>query len=277
MGLGAVGALKSVGLALVALGAMAQVAPVDPLLKARQLYNEHRYDEAIEAATEARKLPTLANAAAVVFARASLERFRLTRVSDDLTAARDALKEVEHAKLSPRDRVELLVGLGESLYLDGCLDGCYSAAAQTFELALDRALDADLTARALIFEWWAGSLDRQAQMGPPADRQPLYQRILRRSEEELAKNELSATATYWLAAASRGLEDYERAWGAAIAGWVRARYMGPEGAELRADLERLVSKVLLPERARQLAPDGDARPALATLQAQWEELKKKYE
>ena len=277
MGLGIASAFKTVGVALAVLASLAQVAPVDPLLKARQLYNEHRYDEAIEAATEARKVQALANAAAVVFARASLERYRQTRVAEDLAAAREALKEVNHAALSPRDRIELLVGLGESLYLDGCLDGCYTAAAEMFELALDRAVDADLAARALIFEWWAASLDRQAQMGPPTDRKPLYERILRRSEEELAKNELSATATYWLAAASRGMEDYERAWGAAIAGWIRARYMGPPGAELRADLERLVSQVLMPERARRMAPEGDARPALATLQSQWDELKKKYE
>jgi hypothetical protein len=145
-----------------------------------------------------------------------------------------------------------------------------------FELALARDGVLDAPARDLIFEWWAGALDRQAQYGMASERKPLYQRILVKSEAELAKNDLSVSATYWLAAAARGVEDYERAWGAAIAGWVRARYMGPAGATLRNDLERFVTLVLMPERARQIAPEGDARPALASLQAQWDDVKKKY-
>jgi hypothetical protein len=267
--------LKLAGVALAILGSLAQV-PVDPLTRARQLYNDARYDDAIQAAHAARQIPSLANAATIVLARAHLERFRKSRVVDDLAAARDALRQVDGTSLAPRDHVELLVGLGEALYLDGCLDGCYSAAAELFERALLRADAVDLAARERVLEWWAGALDRQAQYGPGAERKALYQRILRRSEEELERNDKSAVATYWLAAAARGVDDLERAWGAAIAGWVRARYMGPAGVELRADLEKLVTQVLLPERARQLVPDGDARPALASLQAQWDDIKKKF-
>ena len=90
------------------------------------------------------------------------------------------------------------------------------------------------------------------------------------------RNDRSAPATYWLAAAARGAEDLERAWGAAIAGWMRARYMGAAGVSLRADLDKLVTDALLPERARQMAPDGDARSALASLTAQWDDIKKKF-
>lgn len=268
--------LKVAGLTLAVLGSMAQLPPSDPVAQARLLYNDARYDEAIQLAAEARQIPSLANAANIVFARAHLERFRKSRVVDDLAAAREALRQVDATTLPPRDHVELLIGLGEALYLDGCDDGCYSAAAELFERALARADAVDQPSRELIFEWWAGSLDRVAQFGSPAERKPLYGRILKRSEQELEKNDRSAVATYWLAAAARGVDDLERAWGAAIAGWARARYLGPAGAGLRADLEQFVTKVLLPERARQLVPDGDARAMLARLQEQWDDVKKKY-
>ena len=39
---------------------------------------------------------------------------------------------------------------------------------------------------------------------------------------ELATDGGSAPASYWLAVAARGTGDLERAWQAAIAGWVRA-------------------------------------------------------
>jgi hypothetical protein len=268
--------LRTVGFLLAALASLAQVQAPDPLARARQLYNEQKYEEAIQAASEARKIPANVNAASVVFARAHLELFRTNREAGDLADARDALASVDSTGLSARDRVELVVGLGELLYLDGCLDGCYTAAAELFELALARDSVLEPPARDLIFEWWAGALDRQAQYGMASQRKPVYQRILIKSEAELAKNDQSVSATYWLAAAARGVEDYERAWGAAIAGWVRARYRGEAGATLRIDLDRFVTLVLMPERARQITPGGDARPALASLQAQWEDVKKKY-
>src|SRR5262249_20768489 len=173
-------------------------------------------EEAIQAASEARKIPATADGAAIVFARAHLELFRNNREAGDLADARDALAHIDMATLADRDRAELVVGLGELLYLDGCLEGCYTAAAEMFELALAREGMLDPSARDLVFEWWAGALDRQAQLGIAAERKPLYQRIFAKSEAELARNNLSVSATYWLAAAARGVEDYERAWGAAI-------------------------------------------------------------
>jgi hypothetical protein len=267
---------KVTALSLAVVASMAQTPQPDPLARARQLYNDARYDEAIDSATQAKQIPALSNAAGIVLGRAHLERFRKSRVVDDLAAGRAALKQVESATLPAREYVELLVGLGEALYLDTCFDGCYTAAAELFERALARADAVEPEARELIFEWWAGALDRQAQYGPASERKDLYQRILRRSEEALDKNDKSAAATYWLAAAARGVDDIERAWGAAMAGWVRAPHLGPAGVELRADLERLVTHVLLPERARQIAGDGDARPALENLRAQWDEIKKKF-
>ncbi len=96
---------------------MAQTKVPDALSEARQLYNDAHYDEAIQLAAEARGVPAMANAASLVFARAHLERYRQGWNAADLGAAREALDD-RWPGLQPRDRVELLIALGESLYLD---------------------------------------------------------------------------------------------------------------------------------------------------------------
>jgi hypothetical protein len=78
-------------------------------------------------------------------------------------------------------------------------------------------------------------------------------------------------------AAARGTGDLDRAWGAAVAAWLRARFFEGAGAALRADLDRFVSDVLLPERAEQLAPGADPRPTLAQLEAGWEAFKARWQ
>lgn len=266
---------KSLAMFALLMATMGQAQAPDPLGRAKRAYNAGEFDAAIAAATEAMKVPALANPAAVVLGRAHLARYRQSSTPEDLEQARLALRLVVPEQLSPRDRVEFQVGLGVSLYLDGCTDGCLSAAAEMFALALGGTDDpAD---RERVFEWWAGALDRQAQSVLEADRGTIYRRILERADAELAKNDRSVSASYWLAAAARGTGDLERAWGASIAGWVRARGLGPRGEALRADLDRFVTTVLLPERARLSSPpDADAHPALANLLQQWEEIKKKY-
>lgn len=254
--------------------AMGQSQAPDALARARQAYNAGQFDAAITAATDALRVPALANSAAVVLGRSHLERFRLSTASTDLEQARKALQLVVPDTLAPRDHMEFLVGLGLSLYLDGCSDGCFTASAEMFALALSRATEPDDRER--VFEWWAGALDRQGQFGPEAERGVIYKRILDRADVELMARDQSASATYWVAAASRGVGDLERAWGASIAGWVRARGMGAKGQALRNDLDRFVLQVLIPERARLQSPDADARPAASLLVAQWEEIKKKY-
>jgi hypothetical protein len=220
------------------------------------------------------KTASEASAAAMVLGRAHLERFRASRKDSDLDDARVALKNVVPDQLTPRDRVDYLVGLGESLYLEGCASGCFGAAAEVFELALARSATAGVD-REPIFEWWAGALDQQAQYSPESSG-VIYRRMLDGATAELARDDRSASATYWMVAASRGIGDLDRAWAAAIAGWVRSRGLGKRGDALRADLDRFVTQALLPERARQAAPDGDARPALAMFAGQWEEIKKKF-
>ncbi len=271
--------LLCVSLGLPAARANAQTPAPDVMEQARIAYNQQRYPDAIRLADEARQMPKFADVGSVVFARAHLERFRQSFDRDELVAAREALRGVDATTLVPRDRVEMLIALGQSLYLDDehSLDDRFSAAAEQFEIALTQADLLDARGRDLLFDWWAGSLDRQAQQGPETDRLALYRRILERAEQELARHEESASATYWLAAAARGVNDLPRAVGAAMAGWIRAvAALGPRGADLQQDLDRLMMQVILPERARELATDADPRPTLALLEVQWAQLKQKW-
>jgi hypothetical protein len=254
--------------------AIAVVVPVvadkvDALTRAQQSYNAGQYDAAIAAAAEARSVPALADLGAIVFARAHLERFRQTTDATDLAAAREALQHVNATALTPRGRVELTIGLGESLFLDDR----FGAAAELFEAALARVDLVGPSARDRVFDWWASALDRQAQLGPDADRRAIYGRILRRSEDEWARGDGAATASYWLAASASGVDDIERAWHAAVAGWVRAPFSGASAVSVRADLDRLVVQVIIPDRARLRTPQGDLGPAIAEMRAEWDAFK----
>lgn len=257
---------------------MAQAKAPDGLAQAREFYNAQQYDDAIRVAHAAREIPALAPAASVVYARALLERYRQTTQTVDLDLARKALKSVEVSELADRERVEFTIALGTSLYLDQSynFDDRFSAAAEQFELALAHADLLDARARDQLFDWWAVSLDRQAQQGSEAARRPVYERILKRAEQELARDGFSAAGAYWLAASARGVGDLTRAIGAAVAGWVRAASLGDRGIALRLDLDRLMRQVILPERAREIIPSGDAHPTLALLEQQWTQVKENW-
>lgn len=253
-------------------------APDAQLAQARRLYNEQRYDEAIKLAEEARRLPATAGPASIVFARAHLEQYRAGSEVATLEAARGALASLEVAALAPRDQVEFTIALGQLLYLDDqfTFDDRYGAAAEQFEVALGGAGLLDADSRDRLFDWWALSLDRQAQLGPESERRPAYERIVGRAERELARDAGALSASYWLAAGARGVNDLPRAWGAAVAAWVRAASLGARGAALREDLDRLVVQVILPERAMQMAAGDDPRPTLESLQAQWKTIKERW-
>lgn len=269
--------LRQVGLVVAMLASMAQTPlPEDPLTRAHRAYNAGQYDAAIAAAREARKQPAKASAADVVLARALLDRYRATSMTSDLDEARAVLAEVEPAELGPRDHVAFLVGLGLALYHDGCDAGCFNTAAEFFGQALDRMTTPEMGDRELVFGWWANSLDRHALYGLEADQQAAYRRILERAERERSDYPQSASAAYWVAAASQGAGDLDRAWSAASSAWISARYQGARGQKLRADLDYLVESVILPDRARTQTTDGDAKPALANMLKQWQDLKARY-
>jgi hypothetical protein len=238
----------------------------DPLRRARTLYNQGLYDEALAAAEEARKIPSAAASADLVSGRAYLERYRGSVDAEDLARAREHLRRIEPSRFTPAERIEFLVGLGETLYFDDSS----GASAVVFESILDGPTDLPTPARERILDWWANALDRDAHPRPDIERQGIYQRIRTRMAAELAANPASAVASYWAAAAARGQGDVRAAWDAAQAGWVRASLTPDHAASLRDDLEDLVRRAIIPERARLLAQSPDV------LTAEWERFKEKW-
>src|SRR5262245_26128948 len=120
-----------VALILTSAGSTAWANEPPSLAKARALYNAGDFEGAIDAASVARKDAEWADAAALVVARAHLEQYRERADAEDLAAARAALGAVRAAALTPRDQVDLIVGLGQSLYLSEI----YGAAAERFDTA----------------------------------------------------------------------------------------------------------------------------------------------
>ena len=241
------------------------------LVRARVLHNAADYDAAISAADVARVDPASADAAALVAARSHLERYRIRLDPGDLDAARGALGAVRSAALSPRDRLDLLVGLGQSLYLGGT----FGAAAELFDAALGQSSLLDARDRLLLLDWWATAVDREAQRLAADRRAPPLERVIDRMEEELRQDPGNAAASYWLAVSARGTGDIERAWHAAVAGWVRAILRPDSAASLRSDLDRLVTQALIPERAR-TRPAGEQQDATVSLVAEWNAVKSQW-
>ena len=239
----------------------------DPLASARLLYNQRQFQAAVAAAEQARKIPARADSADLVAARAYLERYRESAASDDLANGRDRLRRLDPQRFLPRERVEYLVGLGETLYFDQS----FGAAAAVFESVLQSGDLLAAGARDRVLDWWADALERDLRPRPEMERRAMYQRIRERMEEELALHPASSTAAYWLAAAARGHGDLQGAWDAAQAAWVRAPLAADKGAALRADVDRLVLRAIIPERAK--ASPGQSAQAL---QQEWERFKERW-
>jgi hypothetical protein len=233
----------------------------DPLDRARALYNQRQFEAAVTAADEVRKLPQQADRADLIAARAYLERFRESSSADDLVHARERLRAITPEKFSPRERIEFIVGLGETLYFESAS----GAAAAVFESVLVSGGDLSDEARERVLDWWASALDQDAR--PEIERQTVYQRVRDRMALELAANPASGTAPYWTAAAARGQGDLQAAWDAAQAAWVRAPLTADHGVTLRHDLDVLVQKAIVPERARIVGRPSDS------LMTEWEAFK----
>ncbi len=233
----------------------AYAAEPTPLARARMLYNAADYDGAIAAATVARTQPAAADGGAD---------------PADLAAAREALTVIRAAMLSPRDQVDFLVGLGQSLYLTDL----FGPAADLFDTALERGALLPDHDRLMLLDWWATALDREAQTATLERRARLHARIAERMDAELRRDPGSAPANYWRAVAARGAGDLDTAWDAAVAAWIRAT-LGPEASQLRADIDRLVSEAIIPERARSRAGREQADPA-ESLRSQWNVIKEQW-
>ena len=262
------GMLQLAAWVLVTTLSAAPLAVADQLAEARRLYNAGQYDAAEQAALAALKQPGLSEGARLVLGRIHLERFRQNANAAELTAAREALRAVDGRAIDQRDRIELTIGLGETLYLSDR----FGPAAELFQWALDRSVALGPIAHERLLDWWATALDRLAQSQPREAREATYRRILQRMEQELALDPGLAPAAYWLTAAARGMGDLERAWNAAAGAWVGALLARDRGAALRADLDRLVTQAIIPERAARLQLK-DSNQAAAGMVAEWEAFK----
>jgi hypothetical protein len=259
--------LLSTVVAALLLGSAVPAAAEPPALaRARTLYNAGSYDEAIAAASDVRA-PEWASAAQLVIARSHLDRYRRTAQADDLSAGRRALTSIKNADLMPRDQIDLLVGLGESLYF---VDE-YGAAAGRFENALSQGFLLNRQDRLLLLDWWANAEDHAAQ-ARIGDRRAAFERMRDRMLDEVRRDAQNPVANYWLVVAARGTGDVQGAWDQAVAAWVRSRLLDGGGDDLRADLDRLVTEALIPERAR-LQKEADAA---TMLRDQWESIKEQY-
>lgn len=251
---------------------LAASSPADAATRtndARKLYNQELYELAIKAASEARQSGDSVDDASLIFARAHLERFRQTRDAQNLNEAQAALRAIDTTRLSAVAQTEFTLALGQWLFLADK----FRAAAELFDSASARVDGLGPVARDRVLDWWATAIDRQAQEDP-AHRAALYQRIIDRMEAELRQQPGSTAAGYWLAAAARSLGDTERAWHAAMAGYLRARIAADRGAALRADLDLLVATAIIPERARHLAAShADTKVAADAMTAEWERIK----
>jgi hypothetical protein len=240
----------------------------DQLAEARRLYNSGQFEAAEKEAREATLVDGQADAARVVLGRILTEKYRQSADAADLKAARESLRQVDPRPLGFHDRLELTIGQGEVLFFDDR----FGAAAEVFETVLDRSTALGNAAHDRVLDWWATALDRHAQSRSTDDRPPIYDRIIDRMRSELALDPGSGPASYWMAAAARGAGDLDRAWQAAIAGWVRASQTRDHGAALRADLDRLVTEAIIPERAARLQL-RDPKQAAGGMQNEWDAFK----
>lgn len=246
-------------------------ATKEDLARARAYFNDRKYDEAIAAAEAARGTPETADAAAIVLARAYLERYRQVADPADLGAARAALGTAAVDRLGTPDRAEYLVALGGALFLQDD----FGAAAEIFESAIEIAPAAGDGTREAVLDWYGSAMERWAAPYTTSRREVMLRRLISAMEREQAKNPSSRAASYWLVAGLRAQGELDRAWQAAIAAWVRAPIAGPSAMALRADVDRLVREGLIPDRGREV---GEAeRPARETsLRSEWELLKQRW-
>ena len=264
--------VRPLGIVLaVVLSGASLAASREDLARARTLFNERKFDQAIEAAELARKTPDTADAAAIVLARAYLERYRQVADPADLGAARLALGGVNVEHLGTPERAEYLMALGGSLFLEDD----FGAAAEIFESAIEIAPAAGENAREAALDWYGSAMERWAAPYTTTRRGAMLDRLVRLMEREQAKNPGSRAASYWLVGGLRAQGELERAWQAAIAAWVRAPMAGPRALGLRTDIDRLVREGIIPDRGKE-APEGERLTRESALRTEWELVKEKW-
>jgi hypothetical protein len=260
--------MRAAVLLLVAASGLAAAHAPDQLAIARRFYKQGQFDQALEAAQLAAANPATLSSARLIMGRSRLERYRQSPQPAELDAARGDLRGVDPKAIDARERIELQIGLAELLYFEDR----FGAAAELLDPVIDASASLAPDAHERALDWWATALDRQAQTGTPGDRASAQARITERMEQELRRDPASLPGSYWLASAARSSGDLDRAWSAAAAGWIRASLAPARGDALRADLDRLVTQAIIPDRAARL-PARDRRQALTSMNADWEAFK----
>ena len=110
----------------------------------------------------------------------------------------------------------------------------------------------------------------------PEERGEIYESLAARMRAHLGRYPESSTASYWLPAAALARGDLELAWDLALAGWVRSTLAPEGGASLRADIDRLVTQALIPERVKRLGDEAEAADAATRFTGEWEEAKGRW-
>ncbi len=258
---------------LVAPGAYAGASapPENPLVTARNAYNRGDYSAAISAAQEAAHDARRRGEAQLILGRALVERFRQNAEPGDLAAAREALGAAAPSATGSL-RIEWLVGVAETLFFE---DQFGAAAAMFDTIRTDPQVDAAVPGgRERLLDWWATAVDRAAQAQDPKQRHDTYDHLATELGRELQRDPSLGSASYWYVVAARSAGDVDVAWDAALAAWVRAPLARDRGAQLRADLDRIMTQAIIPERARRAPRDQDKQAA--TLRDQWEDFKKRW-
>jgi hypothetical protein len=239
-------------------------------LGARALYNAGLVDRAIELA-EADWEATASAEAALVLARAKLDRFSRLESGADLSSARQLLDRIDVSTLLPAQRLDWEISVAAGLFLAGRA----GPAVVMFERLLDHSLLGGAE-RDRVLNWWATAVDRVGRDQLPDRRSQTYGKMTRRLEKELERDPSSGPGAYWSVVAARGAGDPEQAWNLAVAAWVRAPVTG-DPAGLRDDLDRLVLQGVIPDLASIRTEDsGDQFQSvrlMAQLTADWEDLK----
>ena len=244
--------------ARLSMAASPAVAGQSDLERARAMYNEGRYDDAIAAAASVKHKPDSAPSATLIEARARLERFRQNGDAGDLGAARAALISLNPRVLAPQEIIEWQIGIGTALFLENQPGAAAEMFATILPTARERLSSAELDK---LVEWWASTVARVAESQTGSARKDAYTAMLSAVRDELERNPLSWPASYWLVVAARGAGNLDDSWNAAITAWIRAGSQ-PEGEQVRGDLDRFVTQTLIPERAQ--ARTGQRLDAKAT-------------
>ena len=213
-------------------------------------------------------MPRTANSARVVLGRALLELFRETASPEHFAQAREALRTVNAEQLDVSERVELMLGLGQGLFLEDR----FAAAADVIEPMISLSATLGPVAHDRALDWWASALDRHAQTRPVAERAAIYARITADGDGAASRNRIRARQLL----AGRGRQKQrgrrrrvERRHGQLGRAPFSAR---DRGVALRGDLDRLVIQGIIPDRAARI---GGKEPnmVVAGLVGEWEAFK----